>query len=157
MEKILEGTGKRLYFFTIYQLNGRQAGIQCGHAKGEYILKYHNDANVFPDFIEFLQNHKTWIVLDGGTTNNNPDRLGTINVLRNQFEERGIPFADFYEPDLNDTLTSFCFLVDECVYGLPRYIPIYEYNNWYAENVEKIGEKNMFIYETIKDKSLAKN
>jgi hypothetical protein len=149
--------GKRLYFFVIYQLNGRQAGIQCGHAKGELISKYHKDDVVFNEILKFLKDNKTWIVLDGGTTNNNPNKLGTINILKNQFDEQGVPFAEFYEEDLNDALTAFCFLVDECVYGLPRYIPVEEYTVWREETVKNIGEKNMFIYEMIKDKPLAKN
>lgn len=151
------GTGKRLYFFVIYQLNGRQSCIQCGHAKGEFILKYHKDDVIFNEILDFLKDHKTWVVLDGGTTNNNPNKLGTINILKNQFEEQGIPFAEFYEEDLNDALTAFCFLVDECVYGLPRYIPVEEYDMWREETVKNIGEKNMFIYDMIKDKPLAKN
>jgi hypothetical protein len=151
------GKGKRLYFFVIYQLNGRQSCIQCGHAMGEFVLKYHKDEVIFGEFIDFLRNHKTWVVLDGGTTNNNPNNLGTINILKNQFEEHDVPFAEFYEEDLTDALTAFCFIVDECVYSLPRNISEEDYPSWREEMVKNVGEKNMFIYDMIKDKPLAKN
>ena len=77
---------KRMYFFVPYQLTGIQQGIQCGHAALEYARKYWNDIY----FIDFRENWKTWVILNGGTTNNNPDKLGTLNQIHNQLLENEI-------------------------------------------------------------------
>jgi len=124
MEKNLE---LRMYFFTIYQLTGIQAGIQCGHASLEYANKYY-DAGFFQ---EFVKEHKTWIILNGGTTNDQRDfdgiPAGTLNQIGDQLHENDIPFSFFHEPDLNDALTSLCFICDERVFNHKDYP---DFVNW---------------------------
>ena len=56
---------KRLYFFVPYNISPIQQAIQAGHAALEYAFKYGNTE----EFIDFVTNHKTWIILNGGTTN----------------------------------------------------------------------------------------
>jgi hypothetical protein len=116
-----------MYFFTIHQLTGIQAGIQCGHVGMQYAWKYGRKK---PDHIvwEFLRKHKTWIVLNGGTTNTKRDfdgiSTGTLNQILDTIAENKVEFAFFNEPDLNDALTAVCFLADkEC--GITRIIPIF--------------------------------
>ena len=51
---------------------------------------------------------KTFIILNGGTTNENPDDkfYGSMQKHRDLLSDNGILFAEFREPDLNDTLTG---------------------------------------------------
>lgn len=118
MEEKLE---MRMYFFVIYQLKGIQQGIQAGHAALEYALT-HGHTKLFEEFVD---NHKTWIVLNGGTTNDSRDfeglSQGSINQIADSLETSGVDFAYFREPDLNNALTSVCFICDERVWNYEKY------------------------------------
>lgn len=114
----------RMYGLVNYQLIGIQKGIQYGHGKDEYTLAMidmlengFNNLDVYKQYKEWLKFHKTYIILNGGTTNNNPKRLGTLNKHLNTLKEQGIYCTTFYEPDLGDQLTSINFIVDERVFG----------------------------------------
>jgi len=117
-EKVLD---LRMYFFVIYQLKGIQQGIQAGHAALEFAYHY-GDTKLFDDFIN---NHKTWIVLNGGTTNDGRDfegfANGTINQIVDSLEKTNIIFAHFREPDLNNAITAVCFICDERVWNYKNY------------------------------------
>jgi hypothetical protein len=128
-EKYLE---YRMYFLVNYQFSGTiHAGIQPIHAAidyGElaktYVMTDDNGDELYKvdrAFTSWARTDKTVIVLNGGTTNNNPDRLGTLNQAMNTLKGLGIKLAPFYEPDINDALTAFAFLVDERVYEKELY------------------------------------
>jgi hypothetical protein len=70
---------------------------------------------------DWADNWKTFIILNGGTTNNNPERLGSLNQHLLNITQAGIKVATFHEPDLGDQLTAFVFLVDERVYNRELY------------------------------------
>ena len=157
---------KRMYFFVPYQLTGIQQGIQCGHAALEYARKYWNDIY----FIDFRENWKTWVILNGGTTNNNPDKLGTLNQIHNQLREHEINCEVFYEPDLGDQMTAVCFICDERIFNKEKYpdfdseeIPNIIFSTdvdfksyYYDEWLTLIGgEKNLFLRELLRGKKLA--
>ena len=55
----------RLYFFVPYNISPIQQAIQAGHAALEYAYKFGNTS----DYIDFMINDKTWVILNGGTTN----------------------------------------------------------------------------------------
>ena len=131
-----------MYFFVPYNISPIQQAIQAGHAAIEYARLFGNGW-LFKDFAE---NWKTWIVLNGGTTNNSIDPetgnfSGTLNQLRNEiiqfnFEHRqdnnldaNIDYADFYEPDLNDAMTAICFIADERVFNYEDYP---EFDTWFC-------------------------
>jgi len=100
-----------MYFLVHRSLSAMQKGIQAGHAALEYCLNNRIDTELW----DFIKNHKTWIVLDGG-----------VNVDLNQHEsylhnECGIKTARFDEPDLNDCATALCFIVDERVFDKENY------------------------------------
>ena len=103
----------RMYFFVPYQLTGIQSGIQAGHAALEYADKYGSDE----EYIIFVREFKTWVILDGGTTNERRDfdgtAFGSLNQIGDDLLKNDIKFAYFQEPDLNDALTAVCFLADE--------------------------------------------
>ena len=119
----------RLYFFALYNISGIQCGIQCGHAALEYVDKYyfrsedwmHKDA-----IMDFVRNHKTFIILNGGTSETMHDRCKELDAL-------GIDHACFHEPDLNGSMTAIAFLVNEPDYApsdtqiIYKTNPVYEY------------------------------
>jgi len=123
----------RMYFFVPYQLTGIQQGIQCGHAALEYANRFH-DTELYQNFV---RKHKTWVILNGGTTNSNrQDNVseyvpcGTLNQLYvsilnyNTFSRKiadEINVEKFYEPDLQDALTAICFILDERVFNKKKY------------------------------------
>lgn len=110
----------RMYFFVPYNISPIQQAIQAGHAALEYANTYGHTKL----FDEFVENHKTWIILNGGTTNNKKDLdgyLGTLNQIGRELIDNEISCSFFYEPDLNDALTAVCFIVDERVFNYDEY------------------------------------
>ena len=91
----------------MYNLSGIQKGIQFAHAALEY-AKNHGDDTVFQEFINY---HKTIVILDGGGSNDMIERLSELKAL-------GISTAKFYEPDLNDSLSAIVFIIPESVYSI---------------------------------------
>lgn len=148
----------RMYGLVNYQLTGIQKGIQFGHAVVEYGLDYKGNK----DYLEWVTECKTFIILNGGTTNKNPNTLGTLNKHVHTLQEMGVKFSCFYEPDLGDQLTSVVFLVPEQVYNKTLY-PDYkyveksgQYQPLYDDYVRTMGgEKNVKLREFLKDFRLA--
>jgi len=168
----------RMYGLVPYNLSPIQQGIQFGHAVVDYgrtveDLRPHDEI-----YKKWADKDKTFIILNGGTTNNNPERLGTLNQHMNTLRENGVLLQEFHEPDLGDQLTAFVFLVDERVYnrtvypdfvGTPYPWPLNkkpsekQYSQWEAENnknyaawLEKIGgEKNAFLRDYLRNLKLA--
>lgn len=123
---------KRFYFFVPYNLSPIQQAIQAGHAALEYARKFKDD----PQFIDFVDNWKTWIILNGGTTNSkrNFDAIsrGSLNQLADQLSlgdgiSNGIKMSFFTEPDLEDALTAICFICDERVFNYNDYPDLADY------------------------------
>jgi len=113
---------KRMYFLVPYNISGRQMGIQAGHAALRYARKY---AETDPEVWDFVDNHETWIILNGGTTNQIRDLdgipLGTMDQYGDQLLENKIQFSYFNEPDLNGALSALCLIVDERVFNREDY------------------------------------
>lgn len=107
----------RLYFFVPYNISDIQKGIQAGHAALEYANLYYQ----YLDYIDFVNNNKTWIILNGGTTNSSIENTGTLDQIQTDLFNNGIRYAHFYEPDLNNALTAVCFLADERVWDKEKY------------------------------------
>lgn len=150
----------RMYGLVPYNISPIQQGIQFGHAKDEMIFNVMedmingNDSSHDAQVWDWLKNWKTYIILNGGTTNKNPERLGTLNIHLETLINNGINVNTFYEPDLGDQLTAVTFIVDERVFNKEKYPeptefgysdpdePFYDYDEW----VEYIGgEKNVFL------------
>lgn len=127
---------KRMYFFVIYQLTGIQKGIQCGHAVEQYASNYKND----PDYMDFVENWRTWIILDGGTTNSNPNQVGTLNDILLDLRVNKLKHAYFHEPDLNNALTAVCFLCDERVFNKKDYPDLADFIIKGINDPDYIGE-----------------
>jgi hypothetical protein len=122
--KVLE---LRMYFFVPYQLTGIQHGIQAGHSALEYARNF-GDTALFKDFAD---NWKTWVILNGGTTNNHFDfegkPLGSMNSIIDILQDSDIDCAFFQEPDLNNELTDICFICDERVFNRKDYPDFVDY------------------------------
>lgn len=133
----------RMYGFVNYQLSGIQAGIQFGHAVQEYNNKINDlkaskniseeEKALIDAFDKWSRNDKTFIVLNGGTTNLSVNSPGTMNLTLGTLNVNNIFNAPFFEPDLGHQLTAFVFLVDDRVFDKelwPDYNgPTYEINN----------------------------
>ena len=129
-EEILENGGcpidleYRMYFFVPYNIMPIQQGIQAGHALGEYALKFGRDNPVHKVW-DFLKQWKTFIILNGGTTNSTRDfnmvSVGGLNQIADELVENEIEIAYFIEPDLNDALSAVCFIADERVFNKEEY------------------------------------
>jgi hypothetical protein len=102
----------RMYGMVNYQLSGIQKGIQFGHA----VVEYANDHFLDEEYQQWAKNDKTFIILNGGTTNNTRLKEGTLNLYLNEMVQHGVPVGEFSEPDLGDQLTAFVFLVDDRVF-----------------------------------------
>jgi hypothetical protein len=134
----------RMYFFVPYNISPIQQAIQAGHSALEYAFTYGQEE----DYQNFIKNWKTWIILNGGTTNNRYDfegkPLGSMNEIIESLQGNAIQYAYFQEPDLNDALTAICFLCDERVFNRVDYP---DFAHWltdvkmYVEAKEE-GEKN---------------
>ncbi len=117
---------RRMYGLVPYNMSPIQQGIQFGHAVVDYGrtvegLKPHQQI-----YNKWADKDKTFIILNGGTTNNNPERLGTLNRHMQTMREAGVLLQEFHEPDLGDQLTAFVFLVDERVFNrtlYPDFVP----------------------------------
>lgn len=174
----MKGKELRMYGLVNYQLSGIQKGIQFGHAVVEYGLKNFHD----PLYQDWAKNWKTFIILNGGTTNMSIDRKGTLNQHAFSLDERGIKFAIFNEPDLGDQLTAIVFIVDERVFKREDYpdFSVYvkgkidkikwlqyfkndevlefddEMDSLFSEWIDMMGgEKNVFLREFLKQFRLA--
>ena len=154
----------RMYGLVPYNLSPIQQGIQFGHAVVEYGQLVKNDPKIEMIYNKFAQKDKTFIILNGGTTNENPDKLGTLQQHVKTLKENGVVVAEFREPDLNDTLTGVVFLVDERVFKRDFYPDFVKndflsdeenekhYNSW----IEKIGGKsNAFLRSFLPNFKLA--
>ncbi len=117
----------KMYFFVPYNLSPIVQAIQAGHAALEYVRMY----GLTEEFNDFVTNWKTWIILNGGTTNEHRDFQGivqgSLNQIADQLLENEIMFSYFEEPDLNDALTAVCFIVDERVFNYEDYP---DFINW---------------------------
>ena len=114
----------RMYGLVPYNISPIQQGIQFGHAVVEYGLEYHSS----PIYQDWAKNWKTFIILNGTTTNLNPDRLGGLNRHLQNLRDAGVYVSTFHEPDLGDQLTAFVFIVDERVFNREKY-PDYNGND----------------------------
>ena len=168
----------RMYGLVPYNLSEIQKAIQFGHAVVEYGQSCRGLPNVEKVYNKWADKDKTFIILNGGTTNSNPNKLGSLNGHLQTLTDNGISCEVFHEPDLNDGLTAIVFLVDERVWnrelykdfvGIPFPWPSYrkpspkEKEKWVAENdknynawLEKIGgPKNAFLRDYLRNLRLA--
>jgi len=161
MKKSVLKNEYRMYSLVPYNISPIQQGIQALHGVVEYSQKHFKDA----DYQEWAKHHKTFIILNGGTTNNGfTDNQGSMQNYKDLLIDNGIKHSVFHEPDLNDALTAVVFLVDERVFDKKKYPDCEELafdfekeNPQYKKQWEKSigGKKNVFLREFLSKLRLA--
>lgn len=150
----------RMYGLVPYNISPIQQGIQFGHAVVEYNLKFGETS----EYQKWAKQDKTFIILNGGTTNNNPESLGSLNQHLQTLLDNGVKLATFTEPDLGDQLTSIVFLVDDRVFdkktwtdydgdlyldNTPMEKPYYYWKMKFSDD-EKTSDRIIFLREFLK-------
>ena len=123
----------RMYGLVPYNISPIQQAIQYGHAVVEYGLKFSQTE----EYQKWAKKDKTFIILNGGTTNVNPGSLGTLNNHKKTLWGMGVPYADFFEPDLGDQLTAVVFLMDERVWDRLTYPELSEIGDEHFESPQE--------------------
>ena len=144
-----------MYGLVPYNISPIQQGIQFGHAVVEYGLEYGHKSD--DPYLQWARNDKTFIILNGGTTNRNEEHWGTLNQSVLELGRLRVQYTTFYEPDLGDQLTAIVFLVDDRVWDKEKY-PEYDlnialegineithYKNLFGEDYEKVLEMREFL------------
>ena len=148
--------GLRMYYLVPYNIMPIQKGIQSGHCAEQYaydlIKEVLRDIGVghgvmtaeLNTWLEYVRDHKTWVILNGGTTNNSkdPNKRGSLNLLLDKLIEGNCYCSTFYEPDLNDALSAICFLADEKVWDFDTYPFREEWENEMIDRLEWQAEPN---------------
>lgn len=161
----------RMYGLVPYNISPIQQGIQFGHAVVEYGLEFFGT----PEYQQWANEDKTFIILNGGTTNtrfdtDGHDHIGSLNNHRQLLSDEGVQFRSFFEPDLGDQLTAVVFLVDDRVFDKVKW-PDYDgpyyadmkspmeniYYEWKMEfaDTEKEADQIIFLREFLKNFRLA--
>ena len=121
----------RMYGLVPYNISPIQQGIQFGHAVVEYGLEFFET----PEYQAWARKDKTFMIMNGGTTNvgwdDNGNHIGTLNNYRQLLSDYDIQFRSFFEPDLGDQLTAVVFLVDDRVWDKVTW-PDYD-GAWFAD------------------------
>ena len=154
----------RMYGLTPYNISPIQQGIQFGHAVVEYgqKMKYlgeHNQSlNI--QYNDWADNWKTFIILNGGTSNHSVNRysdneefFGSMENNLKLLEDNGVEVGTFYEPDLNDMLSGIVFIVDERIFNKKDYP---DFSDWlmsskYSELIRTFDTDVNIIAEYIKN------
>ena len=133
---------QRMYGLVPYNISPIQQGIQFGHAVVEYGLSYGHKSD--DPYLQWARNDKTFIILNGGTTNNNKECFGTLNNAQIRLYSMGVQNESFCEPDLGDQLTAVVFLVDERVWDREKYPEFMKVLITDHTNLEKDYYKQLF-------------
>lgn len=140
----------RMYGLVPYNISPIQQGIQFGHAVVEYANQYFDT----PIYQKWATKDKTFIILNGGTTNTSYYNPGTINKHIETLILNGIKFATFSEPDLGDQITAVVFLVDERVWDkitYPDYLDDIDVDNSDIDWFHKIPENEIDTVMFLRD------
>lgn len=162
----------RMYGLVPYNISPIQQGIQFGHSVVEAFVYFDKDSDEGKQLIEWSKYWKTFIILNGGTTNNDIRKLGSLNQHLITLRENGIKYSWFQEEDLGNQLTSITLIVDERVFNYTKY-PSYESrlntlqrenpminyvidpDNYYKNIFGPDFEKILFLRNFLKDFKLA--
>ena len=110
----------RRYFFTNFYVAGIRVGIQAGHSAEEMwaktVKRYlekptKKNRAALQYLVQFAEDHKTWILLNGG----DHDALHNLITFLNK-KENPYSFDFFKEPGLNNAITSVTLVLPERMY-----------------------------------------
>ena len=108
-----------------------------------------------------MEKWETFIVLNGGTTNDERDfeaiPVGSLNQIGDQLQDNDIEFAFMIEPDLNHALTALSIIVDERVFNKAEYPNFVDYIldvKMYPEAREAAPAQNIVMLKMQTDEHL---
>lgn len=101
---------QRMCSIALRHLTGIQKGIQTAHAIAEYGYKYHDTL----EYKRWVKRDKTLIVLEAHSTQQ-------LEQAYTELKKAGIAVQKFVEPDINNSITAICFLMDETVWNTKKY------------------------------------
>jgi predicted FMN-binding regulatory protein PaiB len=107
----------KMYGFVPRSLSDMQKGIQFGHAVVRYARSYSDT----PEYKMWSEFDETFVVLDGGSTNMNPDKYGTLNKIVHTLRDNKLRHQTFYEENIGDQLTAVVMLVDDRVWDREKW------------------------------------
>jgi len=145
----------RMYGIVPYNISPIQQAIQFGHAVVEYgqKVKEHNHEQSSIIYNDWANNWKTFIILNGGTTNDKTSLedglpFGSLNNHLLTLVNNDVNFASFNEPDLGDQLTAVVFIVDERVFNKKKYP---EFSDWlmYSKYADLIRTELTNVYSIV--------
>lgn len=113
----------RAYFFGNMYLSQIQHGIQAAHVVTEMFTQF-KSYKYSPMLTQWAEQDKTMILLNGGPT---PLMYETLELMKNPHNH--YPWACFYEPFLDDALTSIGIILPEEVYDTSKISPKHQVNN----------------------------
>lgn len=152
-----------MYGLVPYNISPIQQGIQFGHAVVEYGRNCDGMKGYQALYNDWADNWKTFIILNGGTTNTKCDiydglPLGSMNKHLLTLIDMGVPVATFIEPDLGNQLTAIVFIVDERIFNKTKYPDPQPFAsedevNMFMESIG--GERNYKLREFLKQFRLA--
>jgi len=134
----------RMFGFVPYNISAIQQAIQFGHAVVEYGLEnFHTN-----DYLNWAKYWKTFIILNGGTSNHSINRyheteeeyVGSMETILETLKENNVKLATFFEPDLNDMLSAIVFIIDERVFNRKDY---QDFGDWVMLNHFSYLQDNM--------------
>lgn len=129
----------RAYFFTNMYLSSIQNGIQTAHCLSNLFLIYtHLQNKKTEQLFQWAENYQTIIVLNGGDSDNLIDINNVIATL-------DLPFANFYEGGLGNTLTTIGVIVPEMYY-----------NTSIEEAAETMSNEELIFVSLLKNSYLAR-
>ena len=105
----------RLYFFVNLHIGGIHAGIQSGHAAMKLARKYRNDEAAQNVVDEFIDNHETFVLLNGGES----DSMNEI-LTHLQREDCPLLWQEFRDSGIDNAMTAIAVLVPEHLYARPE-------------------------------------
>jgi len=144
----------RMYGLVPYNISPIQQAIQFGHAVVEYgqMIKRTNKSTHINRYEDWADNWKTFIILNGGTSNHTTNRyqpneefVGSMETNLQTLEEAGVPVGVFYEPDLNDMLSGVVFVVSEEVFNKKDYP---DFEDWVIEHYGDLLKVDPENYQT---------
>ncbi len=120
----------RAYFFGNMYLSSIQQGIQAQHCTGEFAVNYNpalaadgklycEDPEKYAMLMDYLDNHKTSILLNGGYSENLHRLVDSLAV-----EENPYPWAFFHESEeaLDSALTCVGIILPEAIYETATFV-----------------------------------
>jgi hypothetical protein len=125
----------RAYFFVNSWLSGIQKGLQAAHCVAEMAMNLsENDWKQLEEhaYIDWALNHKTIIILEGGSHSD-------LENIERVFNDQTNPYiwASFSEDEesLNNSMTCVGIIISEKLYEAAQKVREYAHDKAYVQNV----------------------